>query len=183
MEHKIIVKNARLSFPRLFRAEGMIDENGNEGKKKFSCQLLLDADDPQIKAIEKEIEKVKDEKWGKGKHPKNMKQMCLKDGDDFDFETHVGMKVITASESRRPGVCNRDKTPVAEEDDVIYAGCYVNAVIVLWAQDNKWGKGVNAGLKAVQFAKDGEAFGADPVDMDEEFDDLSDMDEDDEDCL
>jgi hypothetical protein len=52
-----------------------------------------------------------------------------------------------------------------------YAGCYVNATIVVWAQDNEHGKRINAQVKAVQFFKDGEAFGAAAVNPDDEFTD------------
>ena len=34
----------------------------------------------------------------------------------------------------------------------------MNAIVELWAQDNNYGKRINASLAGVQFAKDGEAF-------------------------
>jgi hypothetical protein len=37
----------------------------------------------------------------------------------------------------------------------VYSGCYVNASIELWAQDNKFGKRINATLMGVQFLRDG----------------------------
>ena len=52
-----------------------------------------------------------------------------------------------------------------------YSGCYVNAVIEVWAQDNEHGKRLNARLKSVQFFKDGEAFGAAPSNPNEDFTD------------
>jgi len=55
-----------------------------------------------------------------------------------------------------------------EENGKPYAGCYVNMSIRLWAQDNQFGKRVNAQLRAVQFVKDGEAFGDKPVDPQKE---------------
>ena len=53
---------------------------------------------------------------------------------------------------------NRDKTPIAESDNVVYAGCFVNGIISLWAQDNQFGKRINAQLDGVQFVRDGDAF-------------------------
>ena len=49
----------------------------------------------------------------------------------------------------------------------IYSGCYANVQIKLWAQNNKYGKRINAELLAVQFAADGPAFGgaATPPDL------------------
>jgi len=68
---------------------------------------------------------------------------------------------------------NKDKSPVVEADGVIYSGCYVNAIIDLWAQDNQFGKRINATLLGVQFAYDGDAFasGGSGVSVDD-FDDL-----------
>jgi hypothetical protein len=40
----------------------------------------------------------------------------------------------------------------------------VDAVIRPWAQDNQWGKRVNASLVAVKFAGDNEPFGLPPID-------------------
>jgi hypothetical protein len=56
-------------------------------------------------------------------------------------------------------VIDRDKTPLAESDNRPYSGCYVNCIIELWAQNNAYGKRINANLLAVQFYKDGQPFG------------------------
>ncbi len=47
----------------------------------------------------------------------------------------------------------------------------VHAVVRLWAQDNAFGKRINAQLQGVQFASDGEAFGAAPFNAENYFDD------------
>jgi len=65
---------------------------------------------------------------------------------------------IKASTKKRPLVIDRSKSPITEDDDIIYAGCYVNAIISLWAQNNGYGKRINAQLDGVQFVKDGEPF-------------------------
>jgi hypothetical protein len=65
---------------------------------------------------------------------------------------------IKASASKRPMVLDRDRSPLTENDNRVYAGCYVNAIIELWAQNNQWGKRINANLLGVQFFKDGEPF-------------------------
>jgi hypothetical protein len=53
-----------------------------------------------------------------------------------------------------------------------YGGCYVNASVRLWVQDNAFGKRVNCALAAVQFAGEGKAFGDAPVDPENEFSNL-----------
>jgi hypothetical protein len=63
-------------------------------------------------------------------------------------------------------VINRDKSPIAEGDNVVYAGCYVNGIVSLWAQNNQYGKRINAQLDGVQFVRDGEPFGDGAVSVD-----------------
>lgn len=164
------LSNVRLSFPHLFTARAV-----NEGDKpKFSCNLILDDEKHAklIRTLERAIDKVADEHW-KGKVPKTLK-ICLRDGDEYADKDGYGegTHFLTASSDKRPPVVDRDMTPIADEDDKVYAGCYVNVTIRLWAQDNKYGKRVNAALRAVQFVKDGDAFGAEPIDAENEFDAL-----------
>jgi tripartite-type tricarboxylate transporter receptor subunit TctC len=55
-------------------------------------------------------------------------------------------------------VVGRKLEVLTEDDNKPFAGCYVNATIRLWAQDNQYGKRINAQLRAVQYVKDGAAF-------------------------
>jgi hypothetical protein len=86
-------------------------------------------------------------------------KLCMKDGDDSDYEGYAGTMSLKAANAKRPLVIDRDKTPLAESDNRPYSGCYVNAIIELWAQNNAYGKRINANLLAVQFYKDGQPFG------------------------
>lgn len=149
---KIKLQNVRLSFPSLFRKASF---NGEE--TKFEATLLIGKGDPVIAEIQKAIaEKLKtDLKGAKLAADK----ICLKDGDDIDYDGYAGCMSIKASNPKRPLVIDNDKTPLSEDDNRIYAGCYVNAVIELWTQNNSWGKRINANLLGVQFFKDGEPFG------------------------
>lgn len=165
----MIVKliKVRLSFPHLFTARAV-----NEGDKpKFSANFILDNDEHEdlIAELEDAIESVATEQW-KGKTPKNLKT-CLRDGEDYADKDGYGdgTMFLTASTDKRPPVVDRDMSPIVEDDDKIYAGCFVNATIRLWAQDNQYGKRVNANLRAVQFVRDGDAFGAEPIDIENEF--------------
>lgn len=94
-----------------------------------------------------------------------LKECNTKDYDGYDDE-HV---YISSSSPRRPVVVDEKVRPVTEQDNKVYAGCYVNVTLRLWAQDNDYGKRINAELLAVQFCADGEAFGVAPVDAEEEF--------------
>lgn len=173
---KIKLTNVRLAFPALFKAKQV---NG-EGDARFSAALLIDPQDKQVAQINKAIEQVAQDKWG-DKAANVLKQLrtgdktALHDGDlKEDYDGFAGMLYVSAASKVRPLVIDKDKSPLTEEDGKPYAGCYVNVSLDLWAQDNKYGKRINASLAGVQFAKDGDAFvGGGVADVDE-FDDLSD---------
>ena len=172
---KIRLKKVRLSFPQLFQPKSV-----NDGEAKYSASFLLDKvlDRKQIALIEKTIEEIKTQKWGKTV-PKGVKS-CLHEGSEKDFDGYdETVMFISSSSSRRPVVVDRDLQPLTADDGKPYAGCFVNVTVRLWAQDNKFGKRVNAEVLAVQFAADGESFGAAPVDAEEEFSKLGDDDDDD----
>lgn len=160
---KIAVNNARLAFPVLFKPEQF---NGT-GEPAYSASLLLPMGHPAIKAVEEGIEKIGQEKWGKGwaavKKTAEKKDLnCLHDGDTkakyagFEGNMYISTR---APEDKRPTVVDRNRTPLTSADGKIYGGCYVNAIIVLWAQDNQFGQRVNAQITGVQFYKDGDSFG------------------------
>lgn len=164
---KMKLQNVRLSFPSLFNTATF----GGDDTGKFEGTFLLDKREhaSTIKEIEAAFKEIAGEKL-KGKVPPPDK-LCLKDGDDMDRPEMEGKMSIKASTKKRPLVLDRDKTPLAEADGKPYAGCYVNAIVRLWAQDNQFGKRINASLEGVQFHGDGEPFGAPGVDVDE-FDDF-----------
>lgn len=150
---KIKLNNVRLSFPSLWRKSVY---NGEE--TKFEATFLIDkkTQGEKIKEIEAAIaaaikENLKGTKLAADK-------ICLKNGDDFDYAGYAGNMSIKASSNKRPLVIDRDKSNLTEEDNRIYAGCRVNATIELWAQNNNYGKRINANLLAVQFYKDDEPF-------------------------
>ena len=66
-----------------------------------------------------------------------------------------------------------DKTQLNPDDGVMYAGCYVNAVLDIWAMDNKFGKRICATLSGAQFFKDGDAFTGGAPATEADFDDYS----------
>lgn len=170
--------DVRLSFPHLFSAQKSKDPNG---KAKFNASFLLDKTTKQgkknIKAMRAAIEEAKEEKWGDNPPKLKPSKVCLRDGDDEDWDGYEDHMYVSANNTRRPTVVDRRQRAVAEEDGLLYAGCYVNAIVRVWCQDNDHGKRVNASLEGVQYVREGEAFGA-PALSEDAFDDLGD-DEDD----
>ena len=172
---KLKLTRVRLAFPALFEAKTV---NG-EGKPAFSASLLIDPADPQVEGVNAAIDATAREKWG-AKAEAILKQMraadkvCLHDGDlKASYDGFPGNLFISARNPLRPTVLNRDKTPLVEADGKPYAGCYVNVVLELWAQDNNFGKRVNATLMGVQFVDDGDAFAGGGVANADDFDDVS----------
>jgi len=163
----IKIPNARLSFPSLFQKS---EFNGQVGK--YEATLLFPKSDKKTyDAVMAGIEACKKE----NKLKVGADKLCIKDGDDIEYDGYAGHWAIKASNNKRPTVINRDKTPLVEEDEVIYAGCYVNAIIDFWGQNNSYGKRINANLLGVQFVKDGEPFGDGGKTADaDDFDDIED---------
>lgn len=150
---KIKLHNVRLSFPSLFRKAVFSGE-----ETKFEATFLLNKDEQadKISEIETAIKALVKDALKGAKLPAD--KVCLREGDDVDYAGYAGHMSIKASTAKRPLVLDRDRSPLAEDDDRLYAGCYVNAIVELWAQNNQWGKRINANLLGVQFFKDGEPF-------------------------
>lgn len=173
-QDKILLTNVRLSFPHLFRAKAFNEDQ----EPTFSASFILDkeADAEQILAVRQLMTKIARDKWG-ANIPKGIK-LCLRDGNEEgkqDVDGYgPGVMFISASSRKKIPVVDRKRVPLEEDSGKPYAGCYVVASVRLWAQDNKWGKRINAQLMAVQFSLEGEAFGEAPVNVDEEFEELAD---------
>ena len=167
----ILVKDVRLSYPHLFHK--WAKEGDDKAKAKFSGKFLLDKTThaEAIKAINQRQVALQME-YFKSRIPND--KIFMRNGAELGREEMKDSWVISASESIRPEVINKDKSPIAEEDDIIYAGCFVNVLIRPWKQQNSFGKRVNANLLAVQFVKDGERFSSiERPDIDEAFEDES----------
>ena len=174
---KIKLSNVRLSFASLFNKASF---NGQE--TKFEGTFLIDkkSGKKDIVKLQTAVKSLIAEKL-EGVKLKSDK-ICIKDGDLEDYEGYEGTMSVKASNNVRPTIINKDKSQLSDEDGVIYSGCYVNAVIELWAQDNNYGKRINANLLGVQFVKDGDNFGTGAkVASDDDFDDISDGSEEDDD--
>lgn len=167
---KITLKNVRLSFPSLF------DRSVFEGKEgKFCATFLIDKSDVKLK---KEIDAAIAKVIAEAKIKIASDKICIKDGDESELEGYEGNWSLKASNNKRPLVIDRDRTPLTADDEKLYAGCYVNAMIDFWIQNNSYGKRVNANLYGVQFVKEGEAFGNSgpvPIEIADEFENLEDL--------
>lgn len=168
---KLMLKDVRLSFPSLF------DHATYQGQSldKYEATFLIPKDSDIAKEVQAAVKEVGTEVLGKDW---SKAKLCLLDGDTKEYDGYEGMWAVKASTKKRPIIINKDKSAVTEEDGVVYAGCYVNASVSIYAFQNNYGKFVQAQLNAVQFNRDGEAFGGgDSFSMDE-FEDVSGADDD-----
>ena len=161
--YKIKLNNVRFSFPSIFNKS---EFNGQVGKFEATFLMNKESQAKMIADVEAQISLIQKDNKAKVSPDK----ICLKDGEFVDYDGYAGCMSIKAGSNRRPTVLGRDKAPVVEEDNIVYAGCYVNAVIELWFQDNSYGKRVNCNLLGIQFAKDGDTFGAGDTDVSDDFD-------------
>lgn len=160
MAERLLINGVRLSFPNIFQRSVF---EGKEGK--FAATFLIPKDDPQLKKLKDMIKA----KIVEAKIKVPVANICLKDGDDSEYDGYEGHWALKASSQYRPTVIDQHKTPVAEEDGVIYAGCWVNGVVDFWVQNNNFGKRVNCNLYGVQFMKNDAAFGNARIDVTEDF--------------
>lgn len=153
MAKRVNLQNVRLSFPNLFKPSAFEASQ----TPKYNATFVVRKDDKQVAMLKAAIDEVVKEKWGKV--PPGLK-VCLRDGAEKAYDGFGPETVFfTASNETRPLVIGRKREPLDQADGVIYAGCYVNASVDLWAQDNQFGKRINASLAGVQFFRNGEAFG------------------------
>ena len=83
-------------------------------------------------------------------------------------------RVITET---RPLMLKANKSISAARDGDLYSGCYADVKLSLWAQDNQYGKRINAQCLVFQKRADGGAFAGGPPPSADGMDDLSDVGE------
>lgn len=153
---KLVIKHARLSFPNLFETEVY---NGKD-TEKYTATFLIPKDSDEAKKAIKAFQAAMQEAGIKV--PKS--KWALQDGDEKDYngyEGHYSLKASLHKSRGKPVVIGKGNKKVTSEDDEAapYAGCYVDAIVYLWVQDNQWGKRINAELAGVRFVEDGEPLG------------------------
>lgn len=171
-DHVIMLSNVRAAFLQVFNPSQV---NG-EGKPAFSGTFLLAPGHPAILQVQNAITKVATAKWNdKAAEILGIliasDKVCLHNGDSkANYDGFAGNMFVSARSPSRPLIIAQDRSILVEADGKPYSGCFVNAQIALWAQDNGFGKRVNAQLRGVQFLSDGDAFGGGAVAQADEFD-------------
>ena len=164
-----MLKDVRLSYPALFKPSAFGDAD-----PKYSATFLIEEGSEQHEAIKAEIAKVAKGEFGDNyeailKKQDSGQRRLLKVGndklnDDGDVaDGYADQVFIKASNKAKPKVVGRGRQDLTEADGIPYGGCYVNAQLEIWPQNNKFGKFINIKLLAVQHWKDGDAFGSSSI--------------------
>lgn len=184
MSEIIYLSNVRLSFPHLVESRAATDNPG--AVKKFSADFILTPDHAGFQQFYQRYSALALGKWGE--HAAAVMQLiqndrktrCYGNGNEKvnnkTFQPYDGYKdmvFISANNANQPQMIQADGNPVDAGNTMayqalarkMYGGCYVNAAIKPWVQDNKHGRGIRCDLVAIQFAADGEAFGEGAVDV------------------
>lgn len=189
---KVKLQNVRLSFPALFEAE----QFDSKGPFNYSATFLFEKNSDNHKRLLSAMNEVAKEAW-KDKSATYLKNAdgdsklrFIVDGDTKEYDGYKGMMACRATRGKdkgrpllldqKPKLANGDDNVLTQDDGKPYAGCFVNCTLEVWAQDNKFGKAIRAQLLAVQFSKDGDAFGSNIKGSSDDYEDISDTGDDEE---
>lgn len=161
---KVLLNNVRLSFPKLWTPEPF---PGSPDKTEyFSAAFLLPSTHPDYAKLSQAIDSVGVAKFG-AKWPAvkaaaaAQGKICLRDGATKpDTEGYAGNWFVSSRSKVKPsvyGLGGKAAGPITESSGIVYGGCYVRAVISLFAYANV-SKGVAAELGDIQFFAKGDAF-------------------------
>lgn len=93
-----------------------------------------------------------------------------KGGDPY--EGYEGIWYVAAKSKARPMLMDGQKRTLTVADGKPYSGCYANVSIDVYGITDPKKKGVHAAMKAVQFVRDGDAFGGGSPGSPDEFDSI-----------
>jgi len=161
----------RVSFPAVFQKSSY---KGSEPKYSvtmiFDVEKFNDKEKEQYKKMKKILNRAAVEKFGKKlkDFPSGWRKGFRSGDEKSDMDGYgEGKMFAVASSKKMPGVVNRDKIEIGEDE--FYAGCYARATVSAYAYDNV-GKGVAFGLHNIQKLGEGEDFSG-RSNPEEDFDD------------
>ena len=156
---KVIVLGARLSFASLFEMNRQKQDDGTV-RETWKANLLIPKTElkgmigkfegkrmPLQQALKLAGAEAKEKKWGsEAKWPKlKPDRTYFRDGDLENWDGYAGCFYISANAqpADRPGVLTNRKDAEGKWIPAHpggmaapYSGCYVNATLIVWCQDN-----------------------------------------------
>lgn len=174
-ETKVVFGPCRLSYTHLL--EKYTPEGATEGK--YMTNVLIPKDERKtVQALEKAIDAAKKAgvigKWS-GKEPRKL-DLPLRDGDEKDDDTYAGHYFINAKCSTKPGVVDKNRQNITDEEEV-YSGMWAYVSVTFYAYDVNGNKGIACGLNNVMKFKDDDRLGG-RVSAESDFEGVDDDEED-----
>jgi len=179
---KVVFGPCRLSYTHLLQK--YVGNAGGEGKYQTNV-LIPKSEKKTVAAIQQAIENAKriavQSKWG-GKEPKKL-EMPLKDGDvEKDDEVYAGHLYVNAKCETKPGVVDKHRQPIMDEEEV-YSGMWAVVSVTFYGYDVSGNRGVACGLNNVMKYKDDDRLGGrvsaqadfEGIDLDDDDDSLDDL--------
>lgn len=165
---QMTVKKVRGAFLAIFAPKAFGEQDPAYGGK-----FVVPKDHPQVKDLDAAMLAAAKEKWGE-KGPAILAKLieedrvCFhkktytnKNGDPVDgFEDAYYISARNGGDSpTKPSAFTAANVKLDEPAGLIYSGAFFDTSIDIYAQDNKYGRRINASLRGVRFADKGEAFG------------------------
>ena len=174
----ITTKNKKNTTQRLELKK--YNPEGGTGDGKYMTNVLIPkSEKATVEAINKAIEAAKKSaivsKWG-GKEPKKL-DMPLRDGDDKEDEVYQDHWYVNAKCNSRPGVVDKNKAPIMDEDE-IYSGVWAYVSVTFFGYDVSGNRGVACGLNNIMKFKDDDRLGG-RASAESDFGDIDDIDDED----
>ena len=173
---QVRLNNVRLAFDDLWVAKPY--KAGDE--PKFGATFLFPPGHPAEALVNAAVKEAAATSWGDDADDNidmfkdNPNKCCFGKGDKKKkYDGFAGNLYIAAKNTTRPTVLDTNKAPLTKADGKPYGGCYVNAIIDVWAQKGEYA-GIRASLQGVQYLRDGDAFSGGQVADTDDFEDLSD---------
>jgi hypothetical protein len=156
---KVIIGPVRFSYCHLWEPWAL----DKSQTPKYSVSLIIPKTNKKLKqeidaAIATAVEQGK-KKFGEKYSPLNLK-LPLHDGvaRELKDEAYEDSWYLGANSTTKPGVVDRNRKPVLEQDEV-YSGCYGYASVNFYPFDNGLSRGVACGLNHVMKTQDGDPLG------------------------
>ena len=157
-EDYVITPPFRMSFPHLWEPDAF-----NEGdKKKYSVMAIFYPDDIENNADDKKkwdalcnwvLDTVVTNfgmKFADFQRKSNNRVPFHRGADKADLDGFTPTSVYAnLSSLHKPGLIDRDRNPVLDEEQV-YPGRWARAAVSVWQYSNKYGNGVSIGLRNIQ---------------------------------
>lgn len=166
MSNRLILKNVRLSFPKVFEPESFQD-----GPLRYSTMILIDkADTATVAELRKAEANAAEEgrnKFGaKWKPSGSIIHDADEDGTADDYPERAGHLYLTVGTNAsanfpKPGVVDKSGQTIIDPSEV-YSGVYAHVSVSPYAYNNTLKKGVSFGLNNLMILGHGERLSGGP---------------------